>query len=232
MTIKQDEYFMCGGVGDFITIESFLPNKPKKIYLATSRAALIGELCHYCGIEIEIIESQKSYYSKQECEPYHGYLPIQDASQLKIFKDIKDGKLKFKGSSLLNLNLPNIINTEYILVCPYTMTEINYRNMEIQDLNHIYFNTKGTIVVCGYGNFPVPDNHRVLNLMNQTSLIESVALVRYAKAIYTIDTWTASWGAQLDIPVFIKSRNQHYYENIECYAAPFKENVKVMHYFV
>ena len=228
----SNEHFFCGGLGDLICTLCCLPEKPKKICLASKAAGICAELCNLLSIDCRIIDSQRGYYSQSECEPYHGKLHMEDISQAAIYPKILSGGITFKRSEIFDLRLPNLMNCEYTLIVPNSHGAPPLRNLQYQDLEFAYKNTTGKIVVSGWGAFPVPESNRVLNLMGRTNINESISLVLHAKYIFCVDTWQSCLASQMDIPVWIKSRNEFYYMHAKVFNAMAKPNVKICHFFV
>lgn len=229
--MTSSESFFCGGLGDLIQTLCFI-TKPNKICLATRAAGICAELCNLLDIDCRIIDSQRGYCAKSEAEPYHGRLDMQDISQAYLYPRFKHNEFVFQRSEIFDLHLPNLMNCEYTLVVPNSHGAASSRNLQYQDMDFIFKNTTGKIVVSGYGDYVVPENKRVLNLMGRTNIKESISLVVHAKYIFTVDTWQSCVAAQMPIPVYIKSRNPFYYDHLQVFNPMNLPNVKICEFFV
>lgn len=220
---------VCGGLGDWIALTSFLP-LPKKILLATSRAAGIGEMCRHMGVAIEILEDHWTYYSQAQVEARHGPLDVDDWNVETVFPKILAGNYKFHGCPLFKRPLARVISQSYTVLCPASMNKAPGRDMTAAELNTALQITKGLLVVVNRGDFKCNPHSRVIDLCNKTSVMEALAIVMHADAYIGIDTWEATAFAQTGKPMLIKSVNPQYYENRTIYAAPCHEKIQWVNY--
>ncbi len=198
---------ITGGIGDVITLEGFMPPEMRAtvetIYYATRQHKTARAILEACGgfpnlVNHRVIwegeEGVFAMHSKAEVGQTLDYLPgdwanVADWSILAKFPEIRDKLYEFKGSGLLShevadvsgLNLPS----EYDLIAPYTAhtPETENRNFDAEDweetLNYLR-RTNRIGVVVNAEPLLVPEDERLVNLTNKTTLLQSVEVLKKA----------------------------------------------------
>lgn len=251
-TIWNSSIFLTGGLGDTITVESFLTNSQREsietIYYATRQFEPLKELINssnifpklknninlwkesndfWCFFSIaDFLKKEQGLNSKIKL----GINNSKDLSILVLFKEIKDKKIKYNNSSFLKKEICNVKNfklpKEYIVVAPYSTDKRN-KNRDFtqkdweKSLNFCKKNNMKCVVI-NKGNGHVPQNRNVINLNNQTNVIEAIEILKQSSGYLGIDSWLSVLAAKLFDENFlqIKSDNEHLLNNLYCYYAP------------
>lgn len=229
---QQNNIFITGGIGDFLRIvdcslDISTKNNLDTIYLACSRYKEIADLIRYSkdyvfnSIKILWNESEdyknpkfssKAYYSLENFtqRTKQSIKPSIDCSIKKLFI-----KRTYKTDTFLlkekqEFKYPYDINTgalqNYIAICPYSYDDRNQRNfteidwgntisiLESQKLN-------GVVLGSHYGG--VPKHPLLLNLINKTSVVESLEICNSSLGYLGIDSWLSTVGAL----VYVKNKH-------------------------
>jgi len=241
--------FITGGIGDVLAVESFMSQQEKErlqtIFYATNKHEHIEFL----------FKKNKSFknltnhvvvwddFSKFWC--FHSMLQYQhksssvnnkvfsfchDLSISKIFPEVKQGNLKYQGSSFIQQKLTEIDHLElpekYITILPCsTDKRQSTRDFEENDWNNVmrYLeknNTKGVVV--NKGQDIIPDHELLINMSNKTRLDEAIEILKNSKGFLGIDSWLSVLAAKIFNPphIQVKSQNGNCYDNATCYYAP------------
>jgi hypothetical protein len=75
-------------------------------------------------------------------------------------------------------------------------------------------------VVLGTGNLYVPNHGRIINLLNQTSILQSIEILKQCHGYYGIDSFMSVLAAKLFDNIRIKSLNSHCYRYKHIYYYP------------
>lgn len=242
--------FFSGGIGDVLTIESFLTDdeisRIETVFYATSKREPIEELFRSLLPKIsnhisvwDDFSKFWCFYSLNECLPKmskklpHLREPLSksiDLSILKFFEEIKNGQRSYVGSRFLDQHLTDItkfnLPTSYAVICPYS-TDKRIKNRDFNKcdwescLEYLEkLRMKG--VVINKGEDTIPQNASLINLANATTITEAVEILKAAKCYIGIDSWLSVLAAKLfDEPYLqVKSNNRHCYENAMLYYAP------------
>lgn len=135
----------------------------------------------------------------------------------------------FSGSSFISHKLADVSRfnlKDYYVICPYSKDKrIGTRDFKRKDwtaaINIVkMLRSKG--VVLNQGEEEVPPNPNLINLSNQTTLQESIEILKGSKGYIGIDSCLSVLAAQLFSPpnLIIKSVNGHCYNNKHIYYAP------------
>jgi len=232
ISTQKYNIFITGGIGDFLrvvdcSLDISIKNNLDTIYLACSRHKEIAELIRYSkdyifhNIKTLWNESEdykdprfssKAYYSLENFiqRTRQSIKPAIDCSIKKLFI-----KKTYKTDTFLltkkqEFKYPHNINTgvlqNYISVCPYSYDDRNKRNFtEIDWRNTISIlesmKLNGVVLGSHYGG--VPKHPLLLNLINKTSIVESLEICNSSLGYLGIDSWLSTIGA------LVYLRNKH-----------------------
>jgi len=250
MLIDNSAVIISAGIGDFLTIDSYLTaaerKKIRKIYWITKQHKILRNLIEsnkksYPNVKEHVIawdqfdlfhsfEYADWIYKFKKKAPT-GYEDAQDLSIKLIFNRIIKRKLAFKGSSFLTQKLAEITHLElpknFICVMGATENANHQRDFTYQEwinLTKWLINTDQKVVVIGQKSPPV--NHlRLIDLTNKTNIQESIEILKLAYGCITIDSWCSCMAAQLLDPtrLIIKSKNVHLFKNKNIYYGSHKK---------
>ena len=154
----------------------------------------------------------------------------QDWSINVKFPAIRNGTLKYNHSSFLTYKLADVdrfnLPDKYFAICPYsTDKRLVGRDFASEDWNACltFLKSSGTKgVVLNSGNDIIPTSDDLINLSNLTTICEAVEILKGASGYIGIDSSLSVLAAKLfKYPnLIVKSRNDHCYQNKECYFAP------------
>ena len=247
-----EKLLITGGLGDFLAVDSFFSkeqkSKIKKIILA-SRAAnyiktLFNEKNHYYKNlkKVQILDynfhKQPSFHGKEEAREKikmskSFWENVYDGSISNIFKIIRAKKFRYQESSFLDYNISIKkfnLPSNYILILPFSTNQVNdFRNFDDDDWKFIesYLRFNNKIGVCvGTENKKIPDNKYLINLIKQTSTLESIEILKKSNGYIGIDSWISVLAPKLfnKNNVYIKSNSKHCYRFSSIYFKPFKNN--------
>lgn len=219
------EALITAGIGDFLTIESYLSDdflsKIEKIYLATPRNEEIKNVIKlYSQIkDVQIENVSWNFQLTPSIRDKEHLALVYEASNATLNLDLNkivDLSISvlfrtsilqnFKGSSLLKNKLASIshqLPEKYIVICPSsTLRAVNSRkDIETSEWENILFHliqTDRYAVVLGLADptCEVPNNHRVINLLGKTSFAESVEILKSATGYIGIDSALSVLAAQ------------------------------------
>lgn len=244
---------LTGGVGDVITLESYIPNENRKklktIYCATKAYRNVQELFssikfNYPALErIEPIWTDFrdifAFYSKADCQQMLNLVPAdwnktEDWSILCKFDDINHGLLKYNYSSFLENELIPInkfsLPDHYVAIVP---SSNNHPDMKDRNFNEkewklvINFLKRNNLpgVILSTDDLFVPTNRLLINLTNKTTLVESIEIVKQASGYIGIDSCLSVVASKLfsDKFLLVKSKNEHLFRWKHVYYAPNKK---------
>jgi hypothetical protein len=245
--IKEDSFFISGGIGDVFAVESFLTDKERSevssIFYATIKEEPVKDLfksLSWPNLKNHItawndFSTFWCFHTLDECVSKVSKIPSlskmknsKDLSILTIFEEVKRGKLKYNGSSFLNQEIAKIkkfnLPDNYIVISPYStdkrLKKRDFTNKDWESCFEYLNYTKLNAVVINSGNDIVPSG--VINLSNKTSVAEAVEILKSAKGYIGIDSWLSVLAAKLFVHPYlqVKSVNEHCYFNADCYYAP------------
>ena len=257
--IKENtSIFLSGGIGDVFALESYFTDETRHnlntIYYGTRQYKIIEKAFSGCT---DIFPKLKThipvwsdfsdfwaFHSKNDCikkissvkAPLsNDFLNSSDWSILKIFDNIKRGKIKYNGCSFLKqkpvditkFNLPS----RYVSICPCsTDKRLMNRDFSVRDWQAVenYLEKTNTIgVVLNNGSDSIPDLKNIINLNNKTSILESIEILKKSKFYIGIDSCMAILAARHFHPfnLMIKSVNGQFYDCQSIYCAPNKVRV-------
>lgn len=230
------EVLITAGLGDFITIESYLSDKflskIKKIYLATPRSEIVKNILNFYptlkNVEVEILpydlritpqiknkEHLKLVYQASNASLNVNLDNIVDLS-ISVFFEPKILP-NFKGSSLLKNNISLIshkLPEKYIVICPSSTMRDVRQDIEISEWQNILFyliQTDQQAIILGLNDAqcPVPNNSRFINLLGKTTFAESVEILKLASGYIGVDSALSVLAAQIfdSSQLLIKSCN-------------------------
>jgi len=225
--INEKVIFLSGGIGDVLTVESFMPEMRKKyletILYGTRKHLVIQELFqalpNYPNLkEHRVVWSDFTnfwcFLYKTECENRYvkqGAIPpailaaAEDYGIAIKFPVIKSGQWPFVGSSFIKHQVANIdrlnLPQNYIVIAPYSSDKANSR----RDFTSADWEATITMlrrrgakgVVVNNGTDFVPNSDQLINLSNKTTILESIEATKKASAYIGIDTCFSVLAAQL-----------------------------------
>lgn len=243
------EILITGAIGDFITIESFIPENKvkqiKKIYFATPKANEIIRLLKHLPswkAETEIIWDDwtsipyienKEHLNKLLNKKPNNWDKVIDYSIFTIFN--KDLIKNFKGSSFLKNKLTDIsqeLPEKFIVIAPTTVQRGKHFRKDIDaiewdNISRYLDQTDQYAVVLGMfeQDYFVLTNKRIINLIGLTSLEESIEIIKKANGYIGIDSFLSVLASQLfdKDRIIIKSLSPHLMHSKKYYYAPHKE---------
>lgn len=213
--------YFSAGIGDFLKVVSHFI--PKKILYASNdcgRSNNIGTLCRQLGIEFQQILHDKVYYRKWEAEAAYGKIDCDiDGSIEELFPRLgRDFEYIFKGNPLLELNLERQIKDDYCLCVPASENFGVNRDLTQQEMGHIVDSNK-KVVVMHKGRLRHSLPPHCINMVNKTSILEAIGLVKYASSYCGVDSWAACLFSELGRPMTVKSTSTGWYRWFDIYTA-------------
>lgn len=248
---NADSIFITGGIGDVFALESYFSDHQREqltsIVYATNKHQMLKELFenlpNYPNLKKHIVawdnwDDLWCFFSKSECvnkilktrsHITHSLEVAEDWSILRQFENIRSGIFQYNNSSFLQHKLTDVshfnLPSNYICVCPYsTDKRILDRDFNKQDwiAAKSYLNNtgmKGVVLNKGDDDFPENDNFIVLS--NQTTVSESVEIMKSARGYIGIDSFLSVLASKIfSEHLQIKSVNDHCRQNKEIYFAP------------
>jgi ADP-heptose:LPS heptosyltransferase len=244
---NYDSILVTGGIGDFIALESHMNNdlrkRIKRIYLATRADQTIEQLARPIFNEADIVKifsdyTKMTFYQKTEvaahlkaikCPFPSDWRSVEDWSILVKFDEINRGKYRYHGTKIFDHINDCFDWDNYIVVCPMTNTERDtgrdFDQKDWQDtINRLEITNKTGIVIAGE-RVEVPNHHKLINLSGQTSLFESIGILKKATGYIGIDSFLSILAAQRFNPpnILVKSINPHLYKYSNIYYAPHED---------
>lgn len=241
---------ITGGIGDFITLECYLSKIKESlttVYYATRASKGIIELFNaladsYPALREHIIlwddfSEVFCFVRKSECtKALEGFLPnnwssVSDWSIDSKFKEIDAGYHHCETSSLLNAKLADISNfdlpSKYLVIVPESENDLRMKYRHISEdewasiLSYLHSNNlQGVLVNDSAINGP----QRLINLTGETSLCESIEILKNASGYIGIDSCLSVLAAKLfNEHLFVKSQHSHLMRWKHIYYAPKKE---------
>lgn len=245
--------FLSGGVGDIFALESFLSDEQRNlidtIYYGTSKRLPIELLFRsvptFPNLTKHVVawddfRSFWCFFHKHECIARMRAASLYVDPHLEAcedfgigvkFEQIKKGLMPYTGSSFLKHRLAGVSRFKlphvYFVVAPYSSDKRGLRDFTSQDWLNVsaYLQKHGLIgVVLNDAYDHVPSNPMLINLSGQTTLLEAIEVLKFAKGFIGIDSSLSVLATKLfDYPnLHIKSKNLHLFENKEVYYAPKK----------
>ena len=244
------EILITGAIGDFITVESFIPEsqvkKIKKVYLATPKHKLLIELFkllpNWKNIETEVIYDDWTNIPYIENKVHLGNIlenkpkswdKIIDYSIFTIFKP--DLLPKFKGSSFIKNKISEIkqnLPDNFIVIAPNSVMRSQAARKDIDQvewkkISNYLIQTDQYAVVLGVKeqDYNIPSHFRIKNLMGLTTIEESIEILKKANGFIGIDSFLSVLAAQLfeKDKLLIKSFSIHVMFSKAYYYAPHKK---------
>lgn len=246
---KYSYMFWCLGIGDLLTLDSFIPDffyeNIKKIFLFTSRNETFKKLIKankkYSSIEIVFADNQ---YDKGEIYKIDNYLKSFCLKHnLNINECFQDDLLIWKTPFIEGIN-PKIssffteklcqINYEFLnknlcIICPTTKNTRERRFFTNNDWTETikilkYYKLQG--IVIGNETSEVPKTDNIINMTGKTNILEALEITKKAKYYIGIDSFLSTLAMQIfpEENIYIKSTENHLFENIKFFS-PFKKNI-------
>ncbi len=247
--INNSSIFISGGIGDVLAIESFMSDQQRKnittIFYGTKKQPFIelifSSLPNFENLKNHVVvwddfSNFPCFFRKYECisklmfrsQPQPEQLiSSEDFGITSIFAKIKSGIMQFCGSSVFKYELAKInhfnLPISYFVVCPFSTDKtIKTRDFDFNDWSCCmsYLNSKKIQgIVLNHGDDIVPNDPQLINLTNQTTLIESFEILKQANGYIGVDSCLSVLAAQLfEYPnLLMKSNSEHCYENLNCY---------------
>lgn len=240
--------FWCLGIGDFLTLDSFLPDffydKLKKIFLFTSRNETFKQLIksnkNYSSVEVVFADNK---YDKGEIYKTENYLysfcknqniKINECFQddlliwkIPFLQDVKPKISSFFTNTLCKINY-EFLKNDFCVICPTTKNTRDRRFFNnsdwIETIKILRYN-KLTGIIIGNEKFDPPKNKNLLNLSGRTSILEAIEITKKAKFYIGIDSFLSTLAMQLfpEKNIYLKSTETHLFDNIKFFS-PFKNN--------
>jgi len=240
---------ITGGIGDVFAVESFFSDEQRvlltTILYATHKSEYIKTLFDAIPTypHLKYHKVIWSDFSNFWCFCYKEELirrmgsacpqELRDAEDWGIvpkFPVISVGMCKYNGSSFIKHKLADVdkfrLPQNYVVIQPYS-TDKRVRQRDYNDADWIatlYWlkkrNMKG--VVINKGSDPIPEESCLINLANQTTVLEAAEILKCGKGYVGIDSWLTVLAAKLfdNEWIGIKSINSHCYSNKHIYYAP------------
>ncbi len=229
---------ITGGIGDAIAIESMLMLEERSsidtIYWATRAAAFLVPLFkHVYNINHVVLPCEKVYYSTEGVRAdYELPAEVQDFSISRMFPEFSTRPFvlsSFAGVSadLSRFNLPD----RFVVVQHQTPLHTNSVQRALRDLdqsewtailNRLEAENLSAVVVNSGDTDPPPEHPRIINLVGQTSLVESVALLNQAEGYWGIASGLCVLASQLfdAEQLWVKGPEYFLWINRHIYFAP------------
>lgn len=248
MIINKDAVVFTGGIGDVLTIDSYLTQEERarinRIYWATKTQKFTKQLLKaankfYPNLkkhitawdQFDLFHSLGTASSLHKLrKPPGGYDKAQDLSISKIFREIIKLKTPFRGSCLLKTKIADIkkfsLPKEYICICPWTNNYSEARNFSVEEWYSVLKWLKHTgqvAVIVGTPETQLPFQVKwATSLIGKTTISEVVEVLKNAYGYIGVDTWLSVLAAQLfeKNRLMIKSNNSHLYVYKSIYYAP------------
>lgn len=250
--VTSDSVVVTGGLGDLITLESHMTaeesGRIERMYLATPAARSIMQLIRDCPAWFPSLEEEsvkvmwndwglvRALHAKEDLyrlrwDVGSDYREAQDLSIRLSFRDIMSRKIPYTGSQLLRPDAecspPAGLPDCYICVHPGTDSN-DYgagRNMTVEEWVHLVRwlqHTDQYAVVIGSDKQRHVQSERIVDIQGQTTIAQTIQVLRGATSYIGIDSWLSVLAAQLFGPLdlTIKSVNQHLYIYKRLYYTP------------
>jgi hypothetical protein len=243
--------FLTGGIGDVLALESFFTPAERQavetVYYASRKndeLIEIMKLADFPSLKAHVriwddFSTQWCFHRKRDYFeaaakagvriPY-GAIVAEDWGILIKFQEIHRQLRHYHGStffrartkpSLARFGLP----ARYVVVCPYSVDKRRpERDFTAQELG-LTFQFAGafaTGVIINQGDDKPADYHAIIDLSNQTTLEEAIAILEGAMGYIGVDSALSVLAAKC-LPaerVLIKSNNPHLYSHTSIYYAP------------
>jgi hypothetical protein len=156
---------------------------------------------------------------------------IADFSIADFFPNCSHGYRAYNNSSFLIHKLTDIsrfiLPENYIAICPYTVDDRRDSNRDFSKkdwdfVKDFLAKKKCFGVVLNIGNDPVPEHPLIVNMSNQTNLLESVEILKKANGYVGIDSALSVLAVKIFKPpmLIVKSNNNHLFRWAKVYYAP------------
>lgn len=247
---RKHSILLTGGIGDVITLESFLSNEEReridRIFYATRAWQSVDELFDVLGDKFPSVSIKATIwddFSKKFCfycksdlsetlkTPPDGWNDVSDWSIFTKFPEIENNKRTYTGSSLLKTCLAPIsqfnLPDNYVVIVPDSANKAFNRQFTGSDWGETTrFLVKNKLmgVILRVDGPTIPDHPCFIDLTGKTSLIESIEILKAAKGYIGIDSCLSVLAAKLfDRILAVKSVNSHLTRWKEIYYAPKKD---------
>lgn len=155
--------------------------------------------------------------------------PVEDWSIAKIFNEDRpytySSFTKYKLADIEKFNLPQ----DYYCICPYTNNDKrdlrrDYNATDWRETIRILDKKGVTGVIINKGAEAIPQNKRLINLNNKTTVREAIEIIKSGHGYIGIDSAFSVIAAKMYNPenIIIKSLNNHCYRWAHIYYAPMK----------
>lgn len=236
---KKTEFnkvLITGGIGDWFTIQSFLPLKTeiKKIYFATRAFDILCPYISFFYPKVEMISLwndwriRDCWYQKAEFDDIpEDWEEVKDLSILRFFPEVRQGIWKYQGLKLLDTNINFDLPEKFITVVPDSGNKYGDRDFNENDWKElINFLNKNDLfgVVLRKSRNPIKKHDKIIDLSNITDLKESLAIMQKSIGYVGIDSCLSVIATKLDYKILIiKTNNKHLMDYKDVYYIPKKE---------
>jgi ADP-heptose:LPS heptosyltransferase len=240
--------FVSGGIGDFLAIESHLPERTRRtlvgVYYATKAVggirALLDAVPRGCFPNLsgqEVLVEDGPIFTLPHAAAAVGRPEllgrVEDWSIFREFPRIKSGELPFTGSSFLRYQLADIsrfgLPSRFIAIHPFSVNDRRERrDFTTEDwtwlLEHLERADQVGIIL-GTGDDRRPTDPRLIDLTGQTSYPEAVEVLKAASGFIGVGSSLSVLAAQLFEPpnLIIRGPGRHVRDNRRIYYAPHRE---------
>ena len=236
-TVEGKSVAVGGGIGDFFVFDSFWDQKPSQI-IWNNRARLdCQELYELLFPEITHIRTNTHDERYSPTRPETVPEGSEDWSVMLRFPMLAQGKYKYVGSSFLKHQVADVsqfdIPPNSVLIqadTPFNDEATRKaRQLSDDDWDHLLKRLErekryGIVVDCDRAKAP-PDHKRIINYVGQTTLGESIELLKKCVGYYGNDSCLACLACQKfqAKDLLIKCFGFHYLCWKRLYCAPHKE---------
>lgn len=246
---------LTAGIGDFLALDSFLPCKFKKslktICYGTRAYKEIIELVKSFK-EYENVKSHVNLFegynraipvcvSKYDVKNKLIHMRKHDRSEVLLdscsdfsVAHMFSNCVDYKESSAICNNVSDINNKfplpeKFQILCPYSVNNVSGRDFTKAEMefviNILVKKLQINFVVLGVGGYKIPKNPKILNLMNRTTYLDCIEIMKKAKGYVGIDSSLSVLAPKLYLPenIIIKMSSDwtHRFRNV--YYAPYFE---------
>ncbi|MEK7557517.1 MAG: hypothetical protein AAB538_06050, partial [Patescibacteria group bacterium] len=197
-------YYACPAAQEIATLFKALPNYP----LLLSHVILSSD--------------SKLYRTFQEAEARFGPIPAEDFTLAAFLKQDRP----YSGSSFLCHSLPKpkfLCTGDYAVICPgssWGMWPNRTFTQEDWEMTGSFLDDNELFGVVLGKDLPIPDHDRFIDLTGETTVLESIEILKGAKTYLGIDSWLSVLAAKLFENLSVKAVHTHAYRYQVFYYAP------------
>lgn len=232
---KKTEFnkiLITGGIGDWLAIQSFLPEMEiKKIYFATRSFDVLCPFINLFYPKVEMVSLwndwriRDCFYQKAEFENVpNDWDEVKDLSILRFFPEVRQKIWKYQGFKFLDIKLNVELPEKFVVVVPDSGNKYGYRDFNDADWEELikFLNENDLFgVVLRKGKKLIKKNKKIVDLSNLTDLKESIAIMQKAIGYVGIDSCLSVIATKLNYSILkIKTNNKHLIDYKDVYYAP------------